>query len=66
MAKIDNHELECQNVEELHGIDIDFTLTFENHIKKICKKVNQELHAILESLEKRRATIKVFITSNSD
>ena len=30
----DNHELESQNVEELLRIDIDSTLTVENHTKK--------------------------------
>lgn len=46
IVKIDNHELDCQNLEELLGIHMDPTLTVENYINKICNKANQKLNAL--------------------
>ena len=65
----DNHELESQNVEELLRIDIDSTLTVENHTKKKkkCKKPSQKLNVLARispyiALRKKRAIKKAFIT----
>ena len=35
-----------ENRVKLLGVEIDNTLKFELHIKELCKKVNQKVHAI--------------------
>ena len=60
-AKIDNHELECQNAEELLGIDIDSTITsFINYINRICKKANQKLNALARIPRKEESNSESF------
>ena len=43
MAKVNNNELESQNIGKLLRIGIDSTLSFEYPINKICKKACQKL-----------------------
>ena len=68
IAENDNHESpDSQNVENLLKNDIDSTLTLENHINKICKKlVKMYTFARISpymALEKRRTIIGAFISS---
>ena len=46
ITKINNNEDEPQKVEELFRTDMDSTLTFENHINKICKKACQKFDVL--------------------
>ena len=45
-ATIDNSYIESEDEEVLLGITIDSNLTFENHIRNICKKASQKLNAL--------------------
>ena len=45
-ATIDNSYNELEDEQVLLGIAIDSNLTFENHIKSICKKASQKLNAL--------------------
>ena len=52
----------------LPGITIDSTLTFENHIKNICKRASQKLNALARvapymNMQKKTISIKSFVTS---
>ena len=68
IAENDNHESpDSQNVENLLKNDIDSTLTLENHINKICKKLVKMYTfpriSPYMALEKRRTIIGAFISS---
>ena len=52
----------------LLGITIDSNLTFENHIKNICKRASQKLNALAGvapymNMQKRRIIMKSFVKS---
>ena len=58
VAKINYNEIKSQNLEELLGTHIDFTLTLENYIDKICKKASQKLNTLAKiSPYIRRTTV---------
>ena len=42
-----NLTLKNSNEEEILGVTIDRKLTFHQHIKKMCRKADQELSALL-------------------
>jgi hypothetical protein len=44
--KIDSAEITCDEVVKLLGIDIDYQLNFNYHIKNICRKASQQLNAL--------------------
>ena len=46
ITEIDNNEDESQREEGLLGINMDSTLTFENHINKISERASQKLNAL--------------------
>ena len=67
-ATIDNSYIESEDEQVLLGITIDSNLTFENHIRNICKKASQKLNALARitpfmSIQKRRTIMKSFVTS---
>ena len=65
-AMIDNSYIESEDEQVLLGITIDSNLTFENHIRNICKKASQKLNAlarIAPYIQKRRTIMKSFVTS---
>ena len=52
----------------LLGITIDSNLTFENHIRNICKKASQNLNTLARiarymNIQKRKTIMKSFVTS---
>ena len=57
VAKINYNEIKSQNLEELLGTHIDFTLTLENYIDKICKKASQKLNTLAKISPYIRRTI---------
>ena len=67
-AKIDNNYIESEKEQVLLGMTIDSNLTFENHINNICKRASQKLNALARAalymnMQKRRITMKSFVTS---
>ena len=67
-ATIDNSYIESEDEQVLLGITIDSNLTFENHIRNICKKASQKLNALARfapymNIQKRRTIMKSFVTS---
>ena len=67
--KLGDANIPCEEVVKLLGVDIDFNLSFDFHIKNICKKAAQQLN-ILKRIGKNlsklnRLTIfHTFILSN--
>ena len=52
--------------EHLPGIKLDSTLLFENHVKNLCTKASQTLHAHARvvscmDLDKQKCLIKAFV-----
>ena len=45
-ANIDYHTIISENKNELLGIIVDSKLSFEDHIKNICKKASQKINAL--------------------
>ena len=67
-ATIDNSYIESEDEQVLLGTTIDSNLTFENHIRNICKKASQKLNALARIapymiIQKRRTIMKSFVTS---
>ena len=67
-ATTDNSYIESEDEQVLLGITIDSNLTFENHIRNICKKASQKLNALARmapymNIQKRRTIMKSFVTS---
>ena len=67
-ATIDNSYIESEDEQVLLGITIDSNLTFENHIRNICKKASQKINALARiapymNIQKRRTITKSFVTS---
>jgi hypothetical protein len=44
--KIESAEITCDEVVKLLGIDIDYQLNFNYHIKNICRKASQQLNVV--------------------
>jgi hypothetical protein len=44
--KIDSAEITCDEMVKLLGIDIDYQLNFNYHIKNICRKAYQLLNVL--------------------
>ena len=44
--KIESAEITCDEVVKLLGIDIDYQLNFNYHIKNICRKASQQLNVL--------------------
>ena len=66
--KIGNATIRNTNSEKLLGITIDSKLTFNEHVKNLCQKASQKLHALARianymSQEKLRIIMKAFVTS---
>ena len=67
-ATIDNSYIKSEDEQVLLGITIDSNLTFENHIRNICKKASQKLNALARialymNIQKKRTIMKSFVTS---
>ena len=43
---IESAVISCDEVVKLLGIDIDYQLNFNNHIKNICRKASQRLNVL--------------------
>ena len=43
---VNNSVISCEDVVKLLGVDIDFNLTFDSHIKNICKKAGQQINVL--------------------
>ena len=48
MLKISDAEIKCEEVVKLLGIDIDYKLSFDQHISNLCRKAGQQLLKCLE------------------
>ena len=44
--KIDGSNVENKKEQKLLGIKFDSSLSFKGHIKSLCKKASQKLHAL--------------------
>ena len=67
-AYIDNNTIISENNNDLLSINLDSKLSFEDHIKNLCKKTSQKLNALARvapyiCLEKRKRIMKAFLTS---
>ena len=67
-ATIDNSYIESEDEQVLLGITTDSNLTFENHVRNICKKASQKLNALARiapymNIQKRTTVMKSFVTS---
>ena len=65
-ANIDYHTIISENKNELLGIIVDLKLSFEDHIKNICKKASQKINALARiapymCLGKRKTVMRVYI-----
>ena len=65
---IGNSSIEESNAETLLGIDFDKSLNFKSHVRTLCKKANQKLHALSRissymDEKKLMLTMKTFIMS---
>ena len=61
-----NYKIASSNSEELLGVVIDSEVTFAKHIENLCRKTNQNLHALARAanfmtLEKCRLVMKTFV-----
>ena len=68
VIKIDNEEILSSTEEKILGIHFDNKLNFNNHVKKLCKKASQKLHALarlsnLMSIRQRKIIMNAFINS---
>ena len=66
---IDNFVLQNSQYEKLLGVTIDSKFTFNEHVKGICTKASQKLHALSRvsnfmSLHQRKTVMKTFIVSH--
>ena len=65
---IDTSQIKNSNCERLLGIDIDFKLSFENHINQICSKARAKtkgLASIVPFLNKRKRKLLMNVISKS-
>ena len=66
--QIGNETIRNTKSDKLLGITIDSKLTFNEHVKNLCQKASQKLHALARianymSQEKLRIIMKAFVTS---
>ena len=67
--KFGSIEITCDEEVKLLGVDIDFKLSFENHISNLCKKAAKQLN-VLKRIEKKLSRLNklsifhIFILSN--
>jgi hypothetical protein len=47
---IESANISCDEVVKLVGIDIDYQLNFDKHIKNICRKASQQLSNMVETV----------------
>ena len=67
ISNIDNNLITSEKEQMLLGITIDSNLSFEEHIKNMCKKASPKLNALARiagymDIQKRRTIMKSFIT----
>ena len=67
-VKIENEIIKNSLQEKLLGIVVDNRLTFEPHVKNLCKKAGQKLHALARianymDISKKRSIMNAFILS---
>ena len=60
-----NSKLDAVKKAKLQGISIDTTVSFGHHIRSLCKKASQKLHALARiahymDFEKRRSLMNAF------
>ena len=63
---LSNYKIASSNSEEILGVVIDSEVTFAKHIKNLCRKINQKLHALAReanfmTLGKRHLIMKTFV-----
>jgi hypothetical protein len=56
---IESANISCDEVVKLLGIDIDYQLNFDKHIKNICHKASQQL-SVLKRVGLHTIKIKPF------
>ena len=69
-VKIENEMIKKSLQEKLLGTVIDDRLTFESHVKNLCKKTGQKLHALPRianymNISKKRSIMNAFILVQS-
>ena len=67
--EIEKNSIQNSQYEKLLGIKIDNKFTFDEHVKSICTKASQKLHALSRvgnfmSLNQRKIIMKTFILSH--
>ena len=67
-VKIENEIIKNSLQEKLLGIVVDNRLTFEPHLKNLCKKAGEKLHALARianymDISKKRSIVNAFILS---
>ena len=64
MLKISDAEIKCEEVVKLLGIDIDYKLSFDQHISILCRKAGQQLNVLkrLSPLLSRLNKLTIFHT----
>ena len=67
--KVDNFDLKNSKCQKLLGIKLDNKLTFSDHVKSICTKASQKLHALSRvsnfmTLNQRKTIMNTFILSH--
>ena len=65
---IENKRIINTSEEKMLGVQFDNKLNFNNHVRKLCKKASQKLHALTRlcnfmSINQRKIIMKSFITS---
>ena len=68
IIKIGSEEISNSTEEKILGVYFDNKLNFNTHIKKLCKKASQKLHALarlsnLMSIRQRKTIMNAFINS---
>ena len=67
-VQVGDANISCTTEEKLLGVTIDNKLTFDPHVKKLCGKATQKLHALMRisnymSQEQKRLIMNAFINS---
>ena len=60
--------IKTRNSEKLLGVKIDYKLTFDEHVKSLCKKTNNKLRSLARStpymnIEKRKLLMNSFFNA---
>ena len=66
---ISNIDIKCDETVKLLGVDIDFRLSYDQHLAALCKKSSRQLNVLIRigkylTLEGRKAIYHAFIMSN--